>query len=131
MLEVGVCDRWGQDNTNHMQDNRINCPNLSFDHNKAQLHRSGLHPFRGTSGPSHHTTRPPKIIKDVPSPSSQSIETCIDAEEAYQKGLRDKERPLLEDEDEAFQDMELEFVPETQENGPRKPGLLFSNKCVL
>ncbi|KAK7255650.1 hypothetical protein RIF29_29065 [Crotalaria pallida] len=76
------------------------------------------------SGPNHtdmecglpsHMTRPPDCVGEIPSPSSLSIKACLEAEEAYQKSIRGNERHMGEIEVESSHDMELEFVPDTQE----------------
>ncbi|KAK7251129.1 hypothetical protein RIF29_34057 [Crotalaria pallida] len=63
-----------------------------------------------------HMPRPPDPTKRVPSPSSQSIEACLEVEEAYQKSIRGKERRMIEDEVDSNQAMDFEVVPETQDN---------------
>ncbi|KAK7244943.1 hypothetical protein RIF29_39772 [Crotalaria pallida] len=128
VLEVGVSGRWDQSNINQSQgrgngrnnsreENMINGLKVQGSHGMAQLPHPGLHPMNETRGLANHITRPPEKPSEVSSPSSQSLEACIEAEEAYQRRLRDEKRPMVEDDYETFQDMELEFVPETQENG--------------
>ncbi|KAK7287489.1 hypothetical protein RIF29_00769 [Crotalaria pallida] len=128
VLEVGVSGRWDQSNINQSQgrgngrnnnreENMINGLKVQGSHGMAQLPHPGLHPMNETRGLANHITRPPEKPSEVSSPSSQSLEACIEAEEAYQWRLRDEKRPMVEDDYETFQDMELEFVPETQENG--------------
>ncbi|KAK7289687.1 hypothetical protein RIF29_03529 [Crotalaria pallida] len=95
----------------------INGLKVQGSHGMAQLPHPRLHPMNETSGLANHITRPPEKPSEVPSPSSQSLEACIEAEEAYQRRLRDEKRPMVEEDYETFQDMEVEFVPETQENG--------------
>ncbi|KAK7257336.1 hypothetical protein RIF29_31228 [Crotalaria pallida] len=62
-------------------------------------------------------TRPPDAHNVILSPSSLSIAACLEAEEAYQRTIRGEEGTRGDERGDSFQDMEDEFVPETQLHG--------------